>query len=804
MIAVALKGLAGRKVRALLTALAIVIGVSMVAGTFILTDSTQQSGLALADDSPMTTDAVIFQKEYVKGSATGSDATMPEALLGKVRELPTVAIATGDVLPLGQNNVADIIGRDGRPAATMSIGRGFDPAALKVSPVNGTAYGPLDLASGHWPKGREQVVIDRHTAAVQRFELGDRITVATRGHKHTFELAGTVSYIGETMPPRPSFAGWDIDTAQWLLGRAGRFDAISIQARPGTSTAALARSITPLLPADLQLKGTKAAVDEAKGDWAHTISRIRSFLLVFGGIALLVGAFVIFNTLSITVAQRTRELATLRTLGASRRQVMRSVVIEGLVLGVVASAIGLAAGYGLARGMVALVEAFGFFIPKGHTVIAPRTVAVSMGLGVVVTLVASLVPARRATRVPPIAAVREGALLSPNRLGWLVAPLVRVVGWPSRRTGAAGQLAAANTVRNPGRTASTAAALMIGLTLVTAVAVLGAGLNSATRSAITDQVDADYVVDSRDVLPFAAAGGDQLAAVPGVRAASHVRSETVLVQGAKSELSGIDPATIGRFYHFAWATGSARTLAGLDADGAIVTQRFATKHAAKAGGHLAVTTPAGKHATLVVRGIYDPPAAAPLLGDVSISRRTFDGAFRKPGNSLTFLDADAHAAAALKSTAAGLTDLRLHTAPAYVTAKTQEMRTMLAILYVLLALSIVVSLFGMVNTLVLSVFERTRELGMLRTLGMTRRQARRMIRHESVITAMIGTTLGVGLGLVAAVSLIVALPALTVISIPWLTLVAFTVVAVLAGIGAAVLPARRAARLNVLEAIQYE
>jgi putative ABC transport system permease protein len=277
------------------------------------------------------------------------------------------------------------------------------------------------------------------------------------------------------------------------------------------------------------------------------------------------------------------------------------------------------------------------------------------------------------------------------------------------------------------------------------------------------------------------------------------------VQGNENTISGIDPATIAHFYRFTWSPGSEHALDRLGTDGALVTEAYAKAKDVGVGGHLSLKTPAGDKRTLVIRGIYDPPEAKQLLGDVSMTQQAFDAAFVNPKNSLTLLDADPGAGAAIESTAKDLGDATLHTGAAYPKDATKDMATMLAMLYVLLGFSVIVSLFGMVNTMVLSVFERTREIGMLRTIGMTRRQARRMIRHESVITALIGATLGIGLGLFLAALVTQAVGGEeTGLVIPYQTLAGFTLVAVLAGIGAAILPARRASRLDVLEALQYE
>jgi putative ABC transport system permease protein len=614
------------------------------------------------------------------------------------------------------------------------------------------------------------------------------------------------------------------------------------------------RAVRPLVGTGLQVKDSAKQAKADAEELNSSMSILKYFLLGFGAISLLVGAFVIFNTLSITVAQRTREFATLRTLGGSRKQVMRTVVLEGAVIGLLASVLGLLAGIGLAKGMVALFAAMGVELPEAATVIAPRTVVVSILVGTLVTLIASILPARRATRVPPIAAVREGATLPPARfaghtfkaglgvagislaallLGMfagglgtfgtvallgggvlgtflgtallaprLVGPLARFVGLPARGFGGvAGELAGANAVRNPGRTASTAAALMIGLTLVTLVATLGSSLTKGMSSAVKDEVHAGYVIDGKDGMPFRSAGGDELARVAGVTQASHVRSDTVLVDGKEHKLTGLDPATIAHFFHFTWIKGSDGALAKLGSDGAIVTSEYAKSHHVKLGGKLAITTPSGEKRTLIVRGLHNPKTQ--LMGEISMSQRGFDAAEgNAPKNSLTFLDADGAAAAALKSKAAGLADATFHTGGAYAKDSTNGMAKMLAMLYVLLGFSVVVSLFGMVNTLVLSVFERTREIGMLRTIGMTRRQTRRMIQHESVITALIGAALGLGLG--TGLAALVMAKWHMAIAVPVQTLFGFTLIAVLAGIGAAAMPARRASRLDVLKALSYE
>src|SRR4051794_25458546 len=506
MIGVALKGLATRKLRAILTAFAIVIGVSMVSGTFVLTDTLQKSFGGLFEASSSNTDAVIRGKEVVKNSTTGSGVTIAQSTLTKVRHLPQVAAAAGEVSPQ-EANVADIYGRDGKKAARESVGLSVDPGNARFT--------PLRLKTGTWAHGPGEVVIDAGTAAKKHYKVGDRIVVSTLGAKHGYRVAGTASFGSVDSLGFASIAAWDVDTAQALLHREGRFDGIAIAARKGTSDAQLVAAVKPLLSANLEVKTSAAqAKDDAK-NLDTALTTIKLFLLGFGAIALLVGAFVIFNTLSITVAQRTREYATLRTLGASRKQVMRSVKLEGIVIGFVASVIGLVLGLGIAKGLIALFSVMGVELPKASTVIATHTITVSLLLGTGITLIASIIPARRTTRVPPIAAVREGATLPKSRLAGhsanagvgvtvaslaaisfgifasgvsgaavglllgggvlglfagiallaprLVKPLARVVGWPARPPGGVARgLAGGHPGRHPGPPPAAPAAPVVG------------------------------------------------------------------------------------------------------------------------------------------------------------------------------------------------------------------------------------------------------------------------------------------------------------------------------------------------------
>jgi putative ABC transport system permease protein len=846
MIRVTLKGIVGRRLRTALTALAIVLGVAMISGTYALTDRLFTGAYTGAD-------AVISGKTVVETASSG-DATVSAALLDRVTALPEVEAASGGII-----DKARLVDRSGTPLSTResAIGVSVDarPSARR--------FDPLRLTVGRWPAGPTETAVDAGTAKKHDLAVGEEIGVATRGPVRRFTITGVAKFTGLSSTGKLTLAIFDVPTAQALFHKTGRLDEIWAAGKDGVASESLVRALQPLVPAGGEVAtGASKIKAESKGS-DKQVAIVQKLLLAFGAIALFVGAFVIFNTFSITIAQRMRELATLRTLGASRRQVLMSVILESIAIGILGSVIGLFLGLGLDRGLAALSAAAGSELPDSGAVLATRTVVVCLLAGVLITLAAGLFPALRATRVPPVAAVREGATLPKSRLASyapqiaaglialgagvistglfagglgaqeilallaagclllflgvamvsssLVRPLAAVVGWPAQRMGGApGRLARENALRDPGRTAVTAAALMIYLALVTFVAVLGQGMRSSVSDGVDRVVAADYVVTADDnVSSLPRAVGEALASQPAAQTLSSVRRDSARAFGSDQAVDGLDPATIGDVVRLDWDAGSPATLAQLGADGAVLQRKFATDHDLRVGSRFAVESAQGRRLGLTVKGIYRPPGVDAILAPIGIARETFDASFERPQDAFTFISASsgvsAAAASALEAELRRFPEAELKSRSEFRDARGKPIRTALIVVYVLLAMTVIVSLLGMVNTLVLSLIERTRELGMLRAVGMTRRQLRRMIRHESVITALIGAALGLPLGLLLAALVTQALSDMGIaFAIPGVALAAFALTAILAGLLAAVLPARRAARLNVLDALHYE
>jgi len=848
----ALRGLLSRKLRTALTALAIVLGVAMISGTYVLTDSIDQAFDRIFTDIRQGATAVISGRSaFDLSEGTGVSApTFDESLLDEVLALPGVADAEGSV----DSETTQLIGDDGK-----AVVYGGAPNLGFAIADGESVFNPLTLVEGTWP-GPDEVVVDKETASKEDFEVGETIGVQAEGPVERLRVAGIVQFSSGLTIGGATLAGFDLPTAQRLMKKEGRLDEIAVAARPGVADAELVRQIEEILPEGAQVK---TAGEQASDDAAETsefITFLQGFLLAFGGIALFVGSFVIANSLSITIAQRTRELATLRMLGASRRQVLGSIVLEALVVGVVASVIGLFLGLLLAEGLFGLFDAVGFTLPNTGLVFLARTAIVALLAGILVTLFASLRPAIRATRVPPVAAVREGATLPPGRfarfrgigtvllaaagfvalsyglfrdgldttqiLVWMglgtllvflgvalfssriVRPLAQLLGWPATRMGgAAGILARDNARRNPQRTASTSAALMIGLALVTLVATLAAGIVSSFESSVDELFTGDFAITAQNnfsPIPVDAAGA--AAEAPGVVVVGNVRSGETLVFGDASFSTAVDPG-MAEVINMTWKEGSQSVFSTLGEDGAFVDDGFAEDHELGVGSPIEVTFPNGSTRQFAIEAIFDPPTGGSPFGSVTVSTEVWDVEVSNPRNLYSFLKMGGGPTdenqAALDAALADFPNAKAQTREAFIDNQISGLSAVLNILYVLLALSIIVSLFGIVNTLVLTVFERTREIGMLRAIGMTRRQIRRMIRHESVITALIGAAVGIALGLVLA-ALLIARVDFLVFVFPTTQIIVFVIAAIFVGILAAVFPARRAAKLDPLRAIAYE
>jgi putative ABC transport system permease protein len=857
---VALKGLAWRKIRGVLTALAIVLGVAMVSGAFVVTDTMKKAADNLQSDSYAGIDGVVTGvAAFRDDNSWQKTPSISESLVGKVRRTPQVGTAVGTVL-----DQAKLVNADGEVIGQPpNFAVGIDATAPGVDRVN-----PLSLGSGRWATGPGEVAIDAGTAKREHLRLGDSAGVVAVGPVRKFTIVGLVKWGNLDSLGTATVAAFDLRTAQALFDKRGEIDTISVAARTGVTPAAVRNAVAGALEGTSTKVQTAREADpfDFKG-LESFVKVIKVFLLAFAGITLFVGAFIIFNTFSITVAQRTREFALLRTIGASRRQVLRSVVLEALVIGLAATAAGAALGVGIAKLLNAVMKMVQIDLPQAGTVFTLRTALVSLLVGVVVTVAAGLIPAIRATRVAPVSLLREGATLPTTRLSpvtpfiaigatlgglallvygmfghggaafvhvlasaagtlamfigvallapRLVRPIAWAVGAPAARfAGAPGRLARENATRNPGRTAVTASALMIGLALVTFVTVLAQGIRSSWGSTVRKQVSADYILTTSSGWDsFSPSAAAAIAGTPGVETVSSVRNGAVQVGDSQTTVTGLDTTTVRRFFHFTWVDGSNAILGKLGDDGAIILKNFANDHDLRVGDQFLVETPDGEVASLVVRGIHKPAGLDSLLGSVAVSNRVYGSLFTHPRNTMAFIATKQGASrASLEAVLNRYPDVTLNTESEFVKDQNAWVDKMLKLLYVLLGLSVLVSLFGIVNTLVLSIVERTRELGALRAVGMTRRQVRRMIRHESVITALIGATMGIVLGIGLAALVIRRLSDYSVstggdgmhLAVPVASLAVFALAAVVAGVVAAVLPARRAGKLNVLEALQYE
>lgn len=853
MTRLALRGLAQRKLRAALTAVAVLLGVAMIAGTYIETDQITEAFEDITSQSVEKLDVVIVPPEEFTASFGAEPPTLPARLLRRTEDVPGVEAASGELTAFGNLVV------DGETVDTFGA-----PGIITAD--SAAEFDPTEAIAGRDPQAPGEAAILEQNASDQGIELGDTIGITTRHGVQEVEVVGLLGFgEGASSLGGTTYAELIPSEVERLFDLQGRVTAISVIAEPGVSPESLAARIQTALPGAPKVRTASESAQESADEINDQIgSFLTPALLALAGAAVLVGAFIIFNTFSITVAQRMREFAMLRSLGATRGQILRVVIAEALVIGVAAFALGLAVGIGVAKLLNALFDAVGLGIPRTGIVLAPRTIAMALAVGIGVTLVSALVPALRATRVPPVAALsgtpprpsrrsrRVAAILSAlfalagavliarglfggggttaklSTVGggavlgfigialaarYLVRPLAAVIGWPIQRLfRTPGRLARENAERNPGRTAITSAALMVGLGLAVFVAVFADGLRSSISRQIDELVRADVLVYGENFQPFSPRVEQAVADVEGVDAAVPQLFDQLEVNGEPSNfttdvLIGVSTEQLDEVYTFEWVEGDDSLPGALKPGETLIEEQFAKRHGIEVGEPYDVVTPTGGEATLTPIGIYRDPTI--LQGSLTLPKTLASVSnVRDPVSLLVAIDDSADAGtveAEIERALERFPSMQVENKREYRETLDEQLNQIVYLLYALLAMSLVISMFGIANSLFLSIHERTSELGILRAIGATRSQIRRIIRYESVITAVIGGLLGTAVGVVFAWMLIESLSEFGFsLSIPSGQLLVFLLLAVVVGVLGAIAPARRAARTDVLAAIREE
>ncbi|MET8943059.1 FtsX-like permease family protein [Streptomyces sp. NPDC004542] len=838
----ALRNVLAHKARLLMTVLAVMLGVAFVSGTLVFTntisDAYQKSS---AKGFGQVDVAVTAEGRADRGNTVGKVPELTQAMLERSAKVPGAGSATGVV-----TGFTAIAGKDGK-----LIGGGWQSEGGNYW---GTKDARYPLVAGHAPSGGTEVLIDSRTAERAGYKVGDTVRISVDGPVLTPTVSGIFTTDDGNVAAGGSLALFDTATAQKLFGKPGTYDEIDVKAKPGTSQSALKQALDDALPKDEveTTTGTTLADDQAD-TIASSMSGLKQGLLVFAGIALFVGTFIIANTFTMLVAQRTRELALLRAVGASRRQVTRSVLIEAFVVGTVAGVTGLAAGIGIGAGLRSLMNSLGATVPDGPLVVTPGTVVAALAVGVVITMLAAWLPGRRAAKIPPVAAMSAvhakattrslvlrntiGALFSaagvavvlaattmdgsdgqaPMGLGavllitgvfvltpLLSRPLIAAAAPALRAFGVSGKLARQNSVRNPRRTAATASALMIGLTLITGMTVMAGSLQKSIDKMASAAIRADYVVSMAGGTELSPDVAGKLAATDGVTATSPLRNAPSRIDGRTEYLTGVNGPVIGRLTDLKVEDGSFE----VGGSRVVVDDDTATSHHWRAGSDFTVHYEDGKRQKLTVAGVYE--------GNQMIHGIMLDT------TALTPHQTDPADMRVMVKTAGGASDAakdRLEKAlgsnPAIQVQDRKDLSDsvakmftlMLNMVYGLLAMAVIVAVLGVVNTLAMSVFERSQEIGMLRAIGLDRKAVKRMVRLESLVISLFGAVLGIGLGVFfgwAAGELLGTKLATYELVVPWARIAFFLLLAGAVGVLAALWPARRAARLNMLDAIKSE
>ncbi|MET7380573.1 ABC transporter permease [Streptomyces sp. NPDC005526] len=842
MFRTALRNVSAHKGRLLMTVLAVMLGVAFVSGTLVFTNTLSDAyRKSSAKGFGQVDVAVRPAYRESEGDRLGKAPELTRALLDRSARVPGAASAVGVVG--GFTALADKHGE--------LIGGGFQSQGGNFWGTDDPRY---PLRSGAAPHGRDQVAIDSETARRAGYRVGDTVRLSVDGPVLTPTISGIFTTDDGNVAAGGSLALFDTATAQRLFGKPGTYDEIDVRAKSGTSQGALKAQLDRALPkgAAETTTGARLAEDQARAISA-SMSGLRQGLLVFAGIALFVGTFIIANTFTMLVAQRTKELALLRAVGASRRQVTRSVLIEAFVVGAVAAVTGLVAGVGIGAGLRSLMGTLGATVPDGPLVVTPGTAGAALAVGVLVTMLAAWLPGRRAAKIPPVAAMSSvhakataKSLVLRNTLGALFAaagvavvlaattmdgtdgqapmgigavlliigvfvltpllsrPLIAAAAPLLRGFGVSGKLARQNAVRNPRRTAATASALMIGLTLITGMTVMAGSLQTSIDKMASAAIRADYVVSMANGNPLSPGVDRTLRATEGVKATSPMRNAPSRIDGRTEYLTGVDGRAFGELTDLKVEDGSF-TIAGTRV---VVDHDTATSHGWRAGSGFTVAYEDGRRQRLTVAGVYegndmirgimlDNAALAPHQSDpadMQVLVRTADGASAATKDRLV---------RALGSNPA----VKVQSKRDLSDGIAKMFTLMLNMLYGLLAMAVIVAVLGVVNTLAMSVFERSQEIGMLRAIGLDRTGVKRMVRLESLVISLFGGVLGIGLGVFfgwAAGELLGTRMATYELVLPWARMALFLLLAGAVGVLAALWPARRAARLNTLEAIKSE
>ncbi|HEY8112801.1 MAG TPA: FtsX-like permease family protein [Actinomycetes bacterium] len=842
-----LRGLTAHKLRLALTALAIVLGVGFVAGTYVLTDTISKTFTQLFEQTTKGVDVAVRTRDTFSSEGNEQRAPMPATLLDTVTAVPGVAAAEGSVF-----GYAQFVGKDGKPVTTG----GAPTLGVSLSTVPQLQAGAT-LREGRRPTGPGEVAVDAHTAKKQGFAVSDRVTILFQGAPGQFTISGILGFGPADNLAGATLAGFDLATAQRVLNRQGLYDEIDVVAADGVSTQALRDRVRAVVDPSVEvLTGQQLAEDTAKAVGQFT-KFINYALLAFAFVALFVGSFIIVNTFSIILAQRTRELALLRCVGAGRRQILTMVLLEALIIGAIASVVGLGVGVLVAMGLKAVFAALGVDLPSTTLVIQPRTVVVAIVVGVVVTLLASLMPALRATRIPPVAALQEETVAASTRISWrrivvgtlvtavgiallllglfaargnrlvnvaggavviflgvgvlsplISKPLARLLGWPfAHWAGQPGRLARENAMRSPRRTASTAAALMIGLALVSLVTIFASSLKASVTKILDEAVAADYILTgpTNSSQGFSTEVVNRLRQQPEIESAAGIRLGVFKLDGTTQQLFGVDPPAYDKTVRTDTTAGSLSDLAG---GGVAVRSDVVKQHGWRVGDTIGMQFPVGGAAQVPIRAIYkDNQLNGPYLLALTDYQRHYSDQL----DIVALVKAKAGVSpdasrAAVSRVARDYPNVQIKDQAEYKADQASQINQILILFYVLLALAVIIAFIGIINTLALSVLERIREIGLLRAVGMTRRQLQSMVRWEAVIIAVLGAVLGLVVGTFFGWTLVRALRSqgVTEFRVPGGTLLIFVLLAALAGVLAAIFPARRAAKIDILRAITTE